>query len=73
MKLTNAFPALSPRATLVLFAGAVVFQIVTSLLFMLGFETVMMARLLLVWVIPVTFFTHDFWTIETEHPAHDWR
>lgn len=72
MKLTNAFPALSVHATLVLFAGAVVFQIVTSLLFMLGFETVMMARLLLLWVIPVTFITHDFWTIETEHPAHDW-
>ena len=37
MKLTNAFPALSLRATLVLFAGAVVFQIVYVFLSFLTF------------------------------------
>ena len=37
---------------------------------MLGFYEVMMARLLLAFVIPVTFLVHDLWTVEEERPVH---
>lgn len=37
---------------------------------MLGFYEVLMARLLLAFVIPVTFLVHDLWTVEEERPVH---
>jgi uncharacterized membrane protein YphA (DoxX/SURF4 family) len=66
MKLRNLIPSLNDTICTVCFASAVGGQLVTSLLFMLGFRTVLMARLLLAFVIPVTFLVHDLWTIEDE-------
>jgi uncharacterized membrane protein YphA (DoxX/SURF4 family) len=69
-KLTNVWPALSPEITALSFALATGGQIVASLAFMLGFYPKLMAQLLLVFIIPVTFVVHDMWTIEHDNPAH---
>jgi uncharacterized membrane protein YphA (DoxX/SURF4 family) len=70
MKLRNIIPGLSDTLCTVCFASAVAGQLVTSLLFMLGFHQVAMARLLLAFVIPVTFMVHDMWTIEDERATN---
>ena len=70
MKLQNVVPALTEPICTACFGVAVAGQLVTSLLFMLGFYEVLMARLLLAFVIPVTFLVHDLWTVEDEAPVH---
>lgn len=54
----------------IVFGVAAVYQLVCSVLFMLGYEPMLMAQLLLVWIVPITFTVHDMWTIEHDHPAH---
>ena len=46
------------------------YQLVCSVCFMLGFHPLLMAQLLLLWIVPVTFTVHDMWTIEHENVAH---
>eukprot|EP01062_Namystynia_karyoxenos_P073186 TRINITY_DN70024_c0_g1_i1.p1 TRINITY_DN70024_c0_g1~~TRINITY_DN70024_c0_g1_i1.p1 ORF type:complete len:497 (+),score=120.71 TRINITY_DN70024_c0_g1_i1:94-1491(+) len=70
-KLTNVVPATPEWLSQVLLCAATVGQAACSALFMLGYETVLMARLLVLFLAPVTVFVHDLWTIETDHPAHD--
>jgi 1,4-dihydroxy-2-naphthoate polyprenyltransferase len=71
MKLGNVWGAPIPRSLAqFLFASAAVFQLVVSVLFMLGVQPLLMAQLLLVWIVPVTFAVHDMWTIEHDCPAH---
>ena len=71
MKLSNVFgvwwPMLLSRAA---FGGACLYQLICSVLFMLGFHELLMAKMLLVWIVPITVTVHDMWTIEHEHPAH---
>jgi menadiol prenyltransferase len=71
MKLSNVLgTARLPKwVGAVLFAGAIVMQLFPSVLFMLGFETKLMAQILLVFVVPITFVVHDLWTIEDSNPA----
>eukprot|EP00040_Diaphanoeca_grandis_P020151 m.107134 g.107134 ORF g.107134 m.107134 type:complete len:473 (+) comp27771_c0_seq4:279-1697(+) len=71
MKITNVVPGLSPTLTLFAFVGAVGVQIGLSFLFIIGYEPILMAKLLFAWIVPVTFFTHDFWTIEYNNKAFD--
>eukprot|EP01065_Artemidia_motanka_P013491 TRINITY_DN1748_c6_g1_i1.p1 TRINITY_DN1748_c6_g1~~TRINITY_DN1748_c6_g1_i1.p1 ORF type:complete len:500 (+),score=126.03 TRINITY_DN1748_c6_g1_i1:103-1500(+) len=71
MKVTNVFPGVPERVSRLLLGVATGGQLVCSLLFMLGFETVLMARLLILFLVGVTVFVHDIWTIEDDVPAHD--
>ncbi len=43
-------------------------QTVASLLFILGIDTYRMAILLVLFLVPVTVFVHDFWTILDDSP-----
>jgi uncharacterized membrane protein YphA (DoxX/SURF4 family) len=70
MKLSNVVPTIPRQLSSLCFGGATAGQTVCSLLFMLGIQEVLMARLLLAFLIPVTFAVHDLWTIETEVPLH---
>lgn len=69
-KLSNVWPSISLVVSDVCFTAAAVGQLVTSVAFMLGIYPVVMAKLLLVFIIPVTFLVHDMWTIEDDHPTH---
>eukprot|EP00729_Bicosta_minor_P002784 gene2784-29664_t len=60
MKLRNVVPGLSTPICIACFGFAVAGQLVAM----------MMARLLLAFVIPVTFLVHDLWTVEEERPVH---
>lgn len=73
MKLSNVFggPGIVPQAvSRIAFAVAAAYQLACSLCFMLGFHPVLMAQLLLLWIVPVTFTVHDMWTIEHDNVAH---
>lgn len=47
---------------------AVGLQLPASVLFILGVHAHLMAKVLLLFLVPVTFLVHDFWTILTESP-----
>lgn len=51
-----------------LFAISTVTQMVTAVCFILGFQCRLMAQLMLCWLVPVTLFVHNFWTIPDESP-----
>lgn len=71
MKLTNVVGQWLPRwLSNIMFLKAVLMQLMASVIFMIGFETTLMAKVMLAFVVPVTFIVHDMWTIEHEHPAH---
>ncbi len=69
MKLTNVFPSLPTWVSTICFGCATAGQTAASMAFMLGVYPVVMARLLLAFLIPVTIVVHDIWTIEKETPV----
>eukprot|EP00944_MAST-04C_sp_MAST-4C-sp1_P014170 g14170.t1 len=71
MKTTNIFPFVPRWFSRMLFLFAIALQLVPSVIFILGYETKLMAAILLVFIVPITFIVHDMWTIEHDNPAHD--
>lgn len=70
MKLRNVFGArLSRTVSTAAFGGAAVTQIVCASLFIAGVHTQVMAWALITFLVPVTLFVHDFWTLEDEEDA----
>eukprot|EP00041_Stephanoeca_diplocostata_P011276 m.183590 g.183590 ORF g.183590 m.183590 type:complete len:398 (-) comp18481_c0_seq11:267-1460(-) len=63
-KMQRVYPRLSGPWCTACFAVASFMQTAVSIVFILGFHTVLMAKLLLTFLIVVTFVVHDFWTIE---------
>ena len=50
----------------IMLGGAIVFLITGSISIILGYKTRIGATLLLVFLIPATYYFHDFWTFERE-------
>jgi putative oxidoreductase len=50
----------------VMLAGAIVFLVVGSICIFLGYKIRLGATLLLIFLIPATYYFHDFWTFERE-------
>jgi hypothetical protein len=69
MKLNNVWHGLPIAACTACLALSTAGQTLVSIAFMLGFYPALMAKLLLMFLVPVTFLVHDFWTIQDEHPA----
>merc|ERR1719231_67929 len=70
MKLNNVLPGIFDGAkglSDLAFGAAVVCQTASSAAFMLGIHPASMAKLMLLFVAPVTFIVHDFWTIESDN------
>eukprot|EP00756_Hemistasia_phaeocysticola_P058900 Hpha_TRINITY_DN35578_c0_g1::TRINITY_DN35578_c0_g1_i1::g.84482::m.84482 len=68
-KLTNLIPKLPLIATRALLGSAAVGQTLCAVLFVFGVHPVTMARLLILFLAPVTVLVHDMWTIEHTHPS----
>jgi len=49
-------------------AIAVVAQLVSSVAFMFGIQPVLSAKVMLVFLVPITFIVHDLWTVEFDVP-----
>ena len=73
MKWANIFPFSPKWLSKIMFFAAIVLQLIPSILFILGFETKLMAQILLLFICPITFIVHDLWTIENENPAHEFQ
>ena len=71
MKMTNVFPFIPKWFSNIMFISAIFLQLIPSVIFILGFETKLMATILLIFIVPITFIVHDMWTIEHDNPAHD--
>merc|ERR1711871_275392 len=71
MKTKNVLPFIPKWFSSILFVSAIILQLVPSVVFILGYETKLMATILLIFIVPITFIVHDMWTIEHDNPAHD--
>eukprot|EP00941_MAST-03F_sp_MAST-3F-sp1_P006211 g6211.t1 len=65
-KLRNVIPATSVILIRISFGAATALQILASICFIIGVRARFMAKVLLLFLVPVTFLVHDFWTIEDD-------